>query len=115
MYFFYLTFIDLINSIIFMSMTSTVCLIIAEQEAIETMKLAEMGQYITTKLQKSRDMTQQLVFHISACRTIVDTLGSEFQTLQSIEKLILERKGRKECLNYIERNIGNKYKSFNSL
>ncbi|XP_035741099.1 vacuolar protein sorting-associated protein 33B-like [Vespa mandarinia] len=77
----------------------------SEQEAIETMKLAEMGQYITTKLQKSRDMTQQLVFHISACRTIVDTLGSEFQTLQSIEKLILERKGRKECLNYIERNI----------
>ncbi|XP_015173159.1 PREDICTED: vacuolar protein sorting-associated protein 33B [Polistes dominula] len=77
----------------------------SEQEAIETMKLAEMGQYIATKLRKSSDMKQQLMFHISACQTIADTLGSEFQTFQSIEKLILERKGKKECLNYIERNI----------
>lgn len=77
----------------------------SEQEAIETMKLAEMGQYIATKLRKSSDMKQQLIFHISACQTIADTLGSEFQTFQSIEKLILERKGKKECLNYIERNI----------
>ncbi|KAK2576573.1 hypothetical protein KPH14_005243 [Odynerus spinipes] len=77
----------------------------SEQEAIQTMKLAEMERYVATKLRRTRDMTQQLAFHISACQTIADKLGSEFQTLQTIEKLILERKERKECLNYIERNI----------
>lgn len=77
----------------------------SEQEAIQTMKLAEMGQYVMTKLRKTRNMAQQLAFHISACQAIADKLGSEFQTLQAIEKLILERKERKECLNYIERNI----------
>lgn len=69
------------------------------------MKLAEMERYVSTKLQKTRDTTQQLAFHISACQTIADTLGSEFQALQTIEKLMLDCKDRKECLSYIERNI----------
>lgn len=77
----------------------------SEQEAVQTMKLAEMERYVSTRLQKTRDMTQQLAFHISACQTIADTLGSEFQALQAIEKLMLECRDRKECLNYIERNI----------
>jgi len=54
-------------------------------------------------------MTQQLAFHISACQTIADTLGSEFQTLQTIEKLMLDCKDRKECLSYIDRNIGTSF------
>jgi len=70
------------------------------------MKLAEMERYVSTRLQKTRDMTQQLAFHISACQTIADTLGSEFQTLQVIEKLMLDCKDRKECLSYIEKNMG---------
>lgn len=77
----------------------------SEQDAIQTMKLAEMERYVSTRLQKTRDMTQQLAFHISACQTITDTLGSEFQALQTIEKLMLECRDRKECLSYIERNI----------
>ncbi|KAL0118265.1 hypothetical protein PUN28_009132 [Cardiocondyla obscurior] len=77
----------------------------SEQEAIQTMKLNEMERYVSTKLQKTRDTTRQLAFHISACQTIADTLGSEFQVLQMIEKLMLDCKDRKECLSYIERNI----------
>lgn len=61
---------------------------------------------MATRLQKTRDMTRQLAFHISACQLIADTLGSDFQTLQRIEKSILECKERKECFNYIERYIG---------
>ncbi|EFN66268.1 Vacuolar protein sorting-associated protein 33B [Camponotus floridanus] len=68
----------------------------SEQEAIQTMKLAEMERYVSTRLQKTKDMTQQLTFHISACQTIMDTLGSEFQALQTIEKLMLDCKDRKE-------------------
>lgn len=70
------------------------------------MKLSEMERYIATRLQKTRDMTRQLAFHISACQLIADTLGSDFQTLQKIEKSILECKERKECLTHIERHIG---------
>lgn len=70
------------------------------------MKLSEMERYIATRLQKTRDMTRQLAFHISACQLIADTLGSDFQILQKIEKSVLECKERKECLNYIERYIG---------
>ncbi|XP_070158255.1 vacuolar protein sorting-associated protein 33B isoform X2 [Polyergus mexicanus] len=77
----------------------------SEQEAIQTMKLAEMERYVSTRLQKTKNMTQQLAFHISACQTIADTLGSEFQALQMIEKLMLDCKNRKECFSYIERNI----------
>ncbi|XP_006619367.1 vacuolar protein sorting-associated protein 33B isoform X1 [Apis dorsata] len=76
-----------------------------EQNAIQTMKLSEMERYIATKLQKTRDLTRQLAFHISACQLIADTLSSDFQTLQKIEKCILECKERKECLNHIERYI----------
>ncbi|XP_043797198.1 vacuolar protein sorting-associated protein 33B isoform X1 [Apis laboriosa] len=78
-----------------------------EQNAIQTMKLSEMERYIATKLQKTRDLTRQLAFHISACQLIADTLSSDFQTLQKIEKCILECKERKECLNHIERYINN--------
>ena len=77
----------------------------SEQNAIQTMKLSEMERYIATRLQKTRDMTRQLAFHISACQLIADTLGSDFQFLQKIEKSVLECKERKECLNYIERYI----------
>ncbi|XP_012226416.1 vacuolar protein sorting-associated protein 33B [Linepithema humile] len=77
----------------------------SEQEAVQTMKLAEMERYVSTRLQKTGKRTQQLAFHISACQTIADTLGSEFQALQAIEKLMLDCKDRKECLSYIERNI----------
>lgn len=76
-----------------------------EQNAIQTMKLSEMERYIATKLQKTRDLTRQLAFHISACQLIADTLSSDFQTLQKIEKYILDCKERKECLNHIERYI----------
>ncbi|XP_011647765.1 vacuolar protein sorting-associated protein 33B isoform X2 [Pogonomyrmex barbatus] len=75
----------------------------SEQEAIQTMKLSEMERYVSTRLQKTRDMTRQLAFHISACQAIADKLGSEFQALRTIEKLMLDCKDRKECLNYIER------------
>lgn len=70
------------------------------------MKLSEMERYVSTRLQKTRDTTQQLAFHISACQAIADTLGSEFQALQTMEKLMLDCKERKECLSYIERNMG---------
>lgn len=97
---------------LFLSLCISLCryfnnlLISAEQEAIQTMKLAEMERYVSTRLQRTRDMTQQLAFHISACQAIADTVGSEFQVLQTIEKLMLDCKDRKECLSYIERNIG---------
>lgn len=77
----------------------------SEQEAVQTMKLNEMERYVSTRLQRTRDTTRQLAFHISACQTIADTLGSEFQVLQTIEKLMLDCRDRKECLSYIERNI----------
>lgn len=77
----------------------------SEQEAVQTMQLSEMERYVSTRLQKTSDMTRQLAFHISACQTIADTLGSEFQVLQTIEKLMIDCRDRKECLGYIERHI----------
>lgn len=77
----------------------------SEQEAIQTMQMVEMQRYVSTRLQKSRDTMQKLAFHISACQTIADTLGAEFQALQAIEKSMLDCKDRKDCLSYIERNI----------
>ncbi|KOC61594.1 Vacuolar protein sorting-associated protein 33B [Habropoda laboriosa] len=62
----------------------------SEQNAIQTMKLAEMERYVATRLQKTRDLTRQLAFHISACQLIADTLSSDFQILQRLEKWILE-------------------------
>lgn len=69
------------------------------------MKLAEMECYVTTKLQKTTEIKRQLAFHISACEAIVGALGSAFEELKSTEKTILDCCGRKECLDYIERNI----------
>lgn len=77
-----------------------------EQNAIQTMKLSEMERYVATRLQKTRDLTRQLAFHISACQLIADTLSSDFQTLQKIEKCMLECRERKECLGHIERYVG---------
>ncbi|XP_076653266.1 vacuolar protein sorting 33B [Halictus rubicundus] len=77
----------------------------SEQDAIKTMKLSEMERYVAIRLQKTKDMTRQLAFHISACQLIADTLGSDFQTIQRIEKSTIECKDRKECLSYIERYI----------
>ncbi|XP_078043758.1 vacuolar protein sorting 33B isoform X2 [Augochlora pura] len=77
----------------------------SEQDAIKTMKLSEMERYVAIRLQKTKDMTRQLAFHISACQLIADTLGSDFQTIQRIEKSIIECKDKKECLSYIERYI----------
>lgn len=76
-----------------------------EQNAIQTMKLSEMERYVATRLQKTRDLTRQLAFHISACQLIADTLSSDFQTLQKIEKCMLECRERKECLSHIERYV----------
>ena len=70
------------------------------------MKLAEMKQYVKTTLKKTTEVKQQLEFHISACEAAIVALGSEFETLHSIEQSILECTRRKECLEYIERNIG---------
>ncbi|XP_074111189.1 vacuolar protein sorting 33B [Cotesia typhae] len=77
----------------------------SEQEATQDMKLAEMGHYVATRLSKTAEVKRLLASHISACEAIISALGSEFETLQSMEKSILECTKRKECLDYIERNI----------
>lgn len=77
----------------------------AEQEATQEMKLAEMGHYVATRLSKTAEVKRLLASHISACEAIISALGSEFESLQSTEKSILECVKRKECLDYIERNI----------
>lgn len=78
-----------------------------EQEAMQSMKLAEMKRYIQTTLQKTTKTKQQLEFHISACEAAVNALASKFEDLHSIETSILECTRRAECLEYILRNIGN--------
>ncbi|XP_044579496.1 vacuolar protein sorting-associated protein 33B-like isoform X2 [Cotesia glomerata] len=77
----------------------------SEQEATQDMKLAEMGHYVATRLSKTAEVKRLLASHISACEAIISALGSEFETLQSMEKSILECTKRKECLDYIERYI----------
>ncbi|KAF7987794.1 hypothetical protein HCN44_003657 [Aphidius gifuensis] len=77
----------------------------SEQESTQTMKLEEMGRYIATKLQKTTEVKKQLAAHITICEAIVNELGTEFESLQAIEKSILDCTKRKECLDYIERNI----------
>ncbi|XP_012261103.2 vacuolar protein sorting-associated protein 33B [Athalia rosae] len=79
----------------------------SEQEATQTMQLAEMKRYVATRLQKVTEAKRQLGFHIAVCETIVEALGPAFETLQSVEKSILDRSRRKECLEYIEANIDN--------
>nr|XP_046478323.1 vacuolar protein sorting-associated protein 33B isoform X2 [Neodiprion pinetum] len=77
----------------------------SEQEATQTMQLAEMKRYVATRLPKVTEAKRQLGFHIAACETIVGELGAAFEALQSVEKSILECRRRKECLEYIETNI----------
>lgn len=79
---------------------------LAEQEATQTMELVDMKHYIATKLHKTAEVKSQLAAHISACEAIVGSLGSDFEELQFTEKSILDCARRKECLDYIERNIG---------
>lgn len=76
-----------------------------EQESTQGMKLAEMKHYVATTLKKTTEVKQQLEFHITACEAAISALGSEFENLHSIEESILECTRRKECLEYIERNI----------
>ncbi|KZC11405.1 Vacuolar protein sorting-associated protein 33B [Dufourea novaeangliae] len=68
----------------------------SELTAIETMNISEMERYVATRLKKISDMTRQVGIHISTGQLIADTLGSDFQTLQQIEKSVLECKERKE-------------------
>lgn len=79
---------------------------LAEQEASQGMELAEIGHYVRTRLQKTTEVKRQLALHIGACEAIIGALGSDFEALQSTEKSILDCTKRKECLDYIERNIG---------
>lgn len=76
-----------------------------EQDATKNMKLEEMGRYVATRLQKTTEVKKQLATHISGCEAIIGALGSEFESLQSTEQAILELSRRKECLDYIERNV----------
>ncbi|OXU23523.1 hypothetical protein TSAR_011888 [Trichomalopsis sarcophagae] len=77
----------------------------SEQEAMQSMKLAEMKHYVQNTLQKTTKTKQQLEFHISACEAAVNALASKFEDLHSIETSILECNRRAECLDYILRNI----------
>ena len=79
---------------------------IAEQEAMQSMKLSEMKQYVQTTLQKTAKTKQQLEFHISACEAAVNELASKFEELNSVQNSILECARRTECLEYILKNIG---------
>ena len=65
-----------------------------------------MKHYVATRLHKTAEVKGQLASHISACEAIVSALGSDFEALQNTEKSILDCASRKECLDYIERNIG---------
>ena len=80
--------------------------ILAEQEAMQSMKLAEVKHYVQNTLQKTTKIKQQLEFHISACEAAVNALASNFENLHSIETSILDCSKRAECLEYILRNIG---------
>lgn len=48
----------------------------------------------------------QLQFHMSVYETVIHTLSSEFEALNSVEKSALDNTGKKESLEYIEKNIG---------
>lgn len=78
----------------------------AEQEAMQSMKLSEMKQYVQTTLQKTARTKQQLEFHISACEVAVNELASKFEELNSVQNAILECNRRAECLDFILKNIG---------
>ncbi|XP_008548670.1 vacuolar protein sorting-associated protein 33B [Microplitis demolitor] len=96
---------DIHFSDVFPKLRATAKSLKSEQEATQEMKLAEMGHYVATRLSKTAEVKRLLASHISACEAIISALGSEFESLQSTEKSILECVKRKECLDYIERNI----------
>ncbi|XP_043271668.1 vacuolar protein sorting-associated protein 33B isoform X2 [Venturia canescens] len=77
----------------------------SEQESTQTMELADMTHYVSTRLHEMVEVKAQLASHISACEAIVGALGSDFEALQFTEKSILDCARRKECLDYIEKNI----------
>lgn len=78
------------------------------------MQLADMTHYVSTRLHEMVEVKAQLASHISACEAIVGALGSDFEALQLTEKSILDCARKKECLEYIEKNIGirNSLKSY---
>ena len=65
-----------------------------------------MKHYVANTLKNTAEVKKQLEFHISACEAVVNNLSSEFEALHTIEKSALENSGKKESLDYIEKNIG---------
>lgn len=67
-----------------------------------SMNLKDLKRNITQELPNALALKSSLVYHISACEGIIGKMGARFESTQSAEQRMLEGRGRKENMSYIE-------------
>lgn len=66
------------------------------------MNLTDLRRNITQELPNAIALKGSLAYHISACEGIIGKMGPRFEGTQSAEQRMLEGRGRKENISYIE-------------
>uniref|UniRef100_A0A1B6JZG3 Vacuolar protein sorting-associated protein 33B n=1 Tax=Homalodisca liturata TaxID=320908 RepID=A0A1B6JZG3_9HEMI len=66
------------------------------------MNLKDLKRNITQELPNALALKSSLAYHISACEGIIGKMGSRFESTQAAEQRMLEGRGRKENISYIE-------------
>lgn len=64
--------------------------------------LSDLKRNITRELPNALALKNSLVYHISACEGIIAKMGPRFESTQATEQRLLEGRGRKESILYIE-------------
>lgn len=83
-----------------------------ELKPTANMNLTDLKHNITQKLPNAIALKSSLAYHISACEGIIGKMGSRFESNQAAEQRMLEGRGRRENISYIEdcvaMNLGGK-------
>lgn len=77
------------------------------------MNLNDLKRNIKEELPNALALKSSLSYHISACEGIIGKMGARFESTQAAEQRMLEGRGRKENISYIEdciaMNFGGKF------
>ncbi|KAG8268438.1 Vacuolar protein sorting-associated protein 33B [Homalodisca vitripennis] len=73
-----------------------------ELKPTANMNLKDLKRNITQELPNALALKSSLAYHISACEGIIGKMGPRFESTQAAEQRMLEGRGRKENISYIE-------------
>uniref|UniRef100_A0A1B6FKL4 Vacuolar protein sorting-associated protein 33B n=1 Tax=Cuerna arida TaxID=1464854 RepID=A0A1B6FKL4_9HEMI len=73
-----------------------------ELKPTANMNLTDLKRNIRQELPNALALKSSLAYHISACEGIIGKMGPRFESTQAAEQRMLEGRGRKENVSYIE-------------